>query len=305
MTLSRRGLLVWFVAVLAGYVAVGLVVLDIRARKDVEEHTGLNSWGYRRQAVFHKESGESRVAIVGGSAALGFGLPAQFSLAPVLEVRLNQPARVKRPNTFIRLVELAEPGAGASSYVQTLRDYAYLGADVICIYDGYAAVDDTPVDGGRRGSWIFRRSGYMPVLFSAARIKAGILVDAPVAPTLRDGGEVDMSCRGMSSTYCAAMADAVKWGLDHGKAVMVVTPPFVSRRHEAQQRSLADSLHARFGADSHFTYMDRGTTVDLQDQALSRDGQHLTKAGIERIAESLADPVLDAIGGLSTPVKQP
>lgn len=299
MTLSRPAVAVAFAAVTAGYAVAGAAMLDLRVRQRVETETALNAWGYQGPARFRKDADEHRVVVVGGSAAVGFGVRPDLALPSVLEVRLNQPRRLRRPKGLTSVAQLAEPGAGAATYVSMLEDFAYLHADVVCLYDGYAAVDAVPAGGGRRGSWIFRHIGYRPVLFDEAAVRAAVAADPPMAAFLRDGADVDASCAGLSAAYCAAMADAVQWGLDHGKAVMVVTPPFVSRRHEAQQRSLAAALRTRFGADPRFSSVDLGMEVDLQDSAVSRDREHLTVAGIERVAESLVDPIYDAIVSLS------
>jgi hypothetical protein len=299
VTLSRRAVAAAFVAVTIGYVAVGAAVLDIHLRKILESRTGLNSFGYRGVAKFTKAPGERRVAIVGGSAAFSVGVPAQLTFGRVVEAKLNQPRVSRGLKGLISVVELAELGAGANSYPATLDDYAYLDADVVCVFDGYAAAGDVPPGGGRRGSWVFRLIGYRPVLFGGTAIQSGAVTDVPVATLLTDRSPADMSCRGLSRNYCSAMVDTVERGLARGKAVVVAAPPFISQRHRDQQAALAAALQTRFGADRRFKYFDGGATVDLGDPMFSFDHVHLTAEGISRLAEGVVGPLRSAIEKVS------
>ena len=94
------------------------------------------------------------------------------TLGPVLERRLKQGWRTKyRPGYEPIVVNLAELGAGAASYITTLRRYEDLAPDVVCIYDGYA-----PPAGGSAmdamSRWSFAGSGicrFWPTSSAAAR----------------------------------------------------------------------------------------------------------------------------------------
>jgi lysophospholipase L1-like esterase len=90
------------------------------------------------------------------------------------------------------------------------------------------------------------------------------------------------------------MADPVAWVLARGLTPVVVTPPYISRRHERQQASLAAGLAGRFGA--RVGYINMGKTIDLRDHALSPDGVHLTPRGNQTLAEILAVRVHEVVG---------
>lgn len=79
---------------------------------------------------------------------------------------------------------------------------------------------------------------------------------------------------------------------------MIVTQPYQSERHIAQQEALASWLRRHPGDHPRVRYVDLGRgVVDLRDPALSYDGAHLTPAGNERIAEALIEPLLALLGG--------
>src|SRR6202040_255683 len=100
-----------------------------------------NPWGYQGPAKFRKNLDERRIALVGGSAAFGFGVGFEQSPPSIFQYTLTQEWRPKYSGKPTTVVGLAEVGAGAGSYIATLQDYAYLDPDAICIYDGYAPVD--------------------------------------------------------------------------------------------------------------------------------------------------------------------
>jgi hypothetical protein len=273
--------------------SVLVLAVDLEVHRNVEHRQGTNSWGYRGAARF-KPSGGARVAVVGGCAAYGYAVDWEGSFPYNLEQRLNQLWRKSHPGYYTEVVNLAAMGDGAASYVTTLRDYAYLKADTVCIYDGYSGLGTTTA-GSRHDSLPFRTMGYLPILpdviSGRRRWREGVVVD----PILRDGAEGDVSCNGASRGWCAAMLDTVGWALDHGMRAMVVTPPYISRRHEQQQASLAAALAARFGAQPRVRYVNLGTQVDVHDGSQSFDGAHLTTRGNEIVAENLVDRVFELL----------
>lgn len=275
------------------------VRLDVRAHRRDGVY-GINQWGHRGPARVAKRRGELRIAFVGGTAAFAAGTPWKTSVPVQLADAMNT---VRGWNTgggpIATADNLAEPGASADSFINTLRDYAYLQADVICIYDGYDAMAEGVPPTGRRRSVVFRTVGYLPMLPAMVRGRRGWLSDpnAGVAAALRDGtgDSSDPSCSGSSASYCAAMVATVQFALDQGKAVVVATPPYVSVRHEAQRRALAAMLAQRFGSDARFRYVNLGRSINLQDSMQSLDGTFPAEAGRRAIAAQLADGMLDVL----------
>ena len=295
-----RRTVAWLLALEVTLLALTLVVaLDMEVHRNVEQRQGTNTWGYRGMSRFTL-SGRARVAVLGGSAAYGFNVEWANTFPFYLERRLNQLRRAKYPGFFTEVVNLSAMGDGAASYVTTLQDYAYLKPTAVLVYDGFAAATANDSASTRHDSFVFRRAGYLPILTDVAsgrrRWTEGAVVDA----LLRDdppGAPGDVTCGGGSRTWCAAMLDTVAWSVEHGLPVMVVTPPYISRRHEAQQRSLAEAIQARFAADRRVRYVNVGRQVDVHDPTQSFDGAHLTARGNEIVAENLVDHVFDLVSG--------
>lgn len=86
------------------------------------------------------------------------------------------------------------------------------------------------------------------------------------------------------------MTDAA---LRRGKRVLIVTEPYISDKHVEQQRALEGMLTKRFAGQADFRYLNLGRTVDLRDESLCWDGMHLTEEGNRRIAQALAQPVVE------------
>jgi len=276
------------------------VRVDVRIHERHEEERGVNAWGFRGPTRFSKPAGGLRVAMIGGSAAFDPGSFAEYTVAGYLHSTVDAAWRTAYPRPFINVVNLAEPGAGAGSYIQTLRDYEYLEPDAICIYDGYDVVDGDVPAHGRRRSAVFRTVGYLPVLPAMILGRPGWMSDPDggIAPALQDraGASPDPTCAGSSAAYCDAMVRTAAFALDRGLAVVVASPPYVSARHRMQQESLRDRLARELGRHAHFQYRWMSRDVDIRDRELSQDGVHLTPKGSQKTAEYLADAILQALG---------
>lgn len=273
--------------------AAGLVgaLADRRAHQR-DPATGINQWGYRDEAKGSKEAGERRVAMVGGSSAFEAGMPFPDTLAGQLFIELRQAGAPARQ--VYRVVNLAEPRAAAESYADTLRRYDYLRADAVCIFDGYDALTGIPPH-ARVRSVVFRATGYLPILPATLLGRPGWLSDADggVIDVLRDrpGPPDDVSCGGLSKTYCEAVEAAIRFGLERRYAVLFVTPPAVSSRHLRQQQSLAAALRARFASEPRFKHLDL-SSIDLADRVNSPDGVRRTDIGNHVAAQRIATTLL-------------
>ena len=104
-------------------------------------------------------------------------------------------------------------------------------------------------------------------------------------------------CKSPWQEYCRSVLVATEFALQHDKQVLVVTQPYelgaVGLRHREQQSELAAMLQRRFGTDRRVRYLNLGSSVDLEDPALSFDHMHLTVAGNARLADHLVPPVLE------------
>lgn len=102
----------------------------------------------------------------------------------------------------------------------------------------------------------------------------------------------DLGCGAEFAYYCASVRDAIRFALDHGKKVLVVTQPYLGDRHRRQQAALRSMLTTTFGGNANVGYADAGEAIDLTNQALAYDGMHLTNEGNALIARLLVAPVV-------------
>jgi len=306
-------------SLISTFVAVSvLLALDLY----LHHKHGINLWGYRGPAVGKKQAGEKRIAILGGSTTWGFGLTAGQDFPAQLQQRIRHGAEGPQVN----VLNLGFNNDGAYSFKYTLRDYAYLDYDEVVIYSGYNDLRDPNRLVFRHRSPIFIWTGYLPLLpaFTVDKIRVWknrmITGDKPVVfapPNLKDSnaqtsGPLEKEVGRLSNSrapdpnqsetcpsewqfYCQEIYEVADRELRSGKRVLIVTEPYISDRHVQQQRALEGMLNKRFAGQANLRYINLGRTVDLRDPALCWDGMHLTAEGNRRIAESLAQPILEML----------
>jgi lysophospholipase L1-like esterase len=182
----------------------------------------------------------------------------------------------------------------------------------------------------RRESPVYLLTGYFPILPLVFREKAMVLrsggdLGAAYRGEIRfkAGAAARMTASALAGTAAVADAlgkrfgritgvaalshapiDSVSWkpytdsvltaaasARARGVRVLVVTQPYLSDAHVAQQRALAAALASRFGGDGGVRYVNLGTAANLQDRAVAYDGMHLVAKANRAIAERLIDPV--------------
>lgn len=87
-----------------------LVALDLHLHRKFDDQGALNYRGYRGAIVGDKQAGEHRIGVFGGSAAMGYGLPDDQSLAG----QLRELAQTTRTRTSV--VNLAATGEQGLQY---------------------------------------------------------------------------------------------------------------------------------------------------------------------------------------------
>lgn len=300
MRLTRGTLACCFAVEAMVYAFLALALVDRRVHQ-ADSVYGVNQWGYRGEARGERQPRETRIAIVGGSAAFEAGTLLEETMSNNLLYQLQEDGRPSGQEYSI--ANLSEPRVGADSYVDTLRAYEFLDADVVCVFDGYDTLAGVPPH-GRQRSLVFRATGYLPILPGRILGRAVWMSDPDggVVDVLQDGHSepADVSCAGASQAYCAAMADTVRFALQHGRPIVVASPPSVSSRHAAQQRSLAAALTQAFGADRRFMYLDLGSAIDLANRTESPDGIHRTVLGNHEVGQRIAVGVLQLLTRLGT-----
>jgi len=290
----------WSVA--AGYLVVLAllvgVLFDVRAHRRSNGRFGVNQWGYRGPLLGVAHRGV-HIVLVGGTAAFAPRTPWGDTLPAHLVSDINARLGWTTPGgPSASVANLAEPGAGAATYAEALRDFAYQRPDVMCVYDGYD--DDRSVGVlGRHRSVVFRLTGYLPQ--SPAdwfTTPSSMTVPEPApSPSLLEqpSSTMNLSCDRASAAYCDGMIEAVRVGLQQGSDVFVVAPPSVSVRHEQQQQSLAAALARAFGGERRFHYVDLGRAIDVRNPELASNGVYPTPAGSRILASQVAEAMLEPI----------
>ena len=93
------------------------------------------------------------------------------------------------------------------------------------------------------------------------------------------------------TSYTDSVVAATAGARARGVRVVVVTQPYVSDAHVAQQRALAAALESRFRGDRGVRYVNLGEAVDLQDRSVAYDGLHLVARANRTIASRLVETV--------------
>lgn len=303
-------------------VASTVLIVSVLLGVDLYLHHkhGINVWGYRGPALGKKQSGEKRIAVLGGSTAWGFGLKVGQDFPAQLQSRLRTQSGMQ-----INVLNLAFNNEGAYSFKYTLNDYDYLDPDVVLLYSGYNDLNPPNQYVLRHRSPIFLWTGYLPLLPVLTADKISVWLNRGKKPVVfsppsesNSGTDVKTSksvakqlgpltdsqsnaipaeetCPPEWQVYCQQIYEVASGELKRGKRVLVVTEPYISDQHVAQQRALAAMLAKRFAGQTHFRYLDLGKTIDLRDGTLCWDGMHLTEEGNRRIAEALIQPVLETL----------
>ncbi len=224
VTLSRRRKLAYVVtafAVVMLVTAAAILALDVYVHHRVQYSAGVNIWGYRGDPVGRKKPGETRIIVLGGSTAFGYGLPWNESWPYYLEQKI---ARAPHGGGPVSVVNLGIPTDSAQTFVSTLDSYAYLDADIAMFYEGYndLGLDVSPPKNTtnpavshylawRYQSPVFRWTGYFPILPLVLNEKAGILLHGRNAESGEVAFRPDIATR--------ATAGAMKSAADLGVAL--------------------------------------------------------------------------------------
>lgn len=303
--MTRRTIALLFA--LEAAVLAFLVFAQIDRRTHKADVFGVNQWGFRGEARGERQPGEIRVALVGGSAAYEAATKHEDTMAMAIVSQLQEVGRPR--NQEYSVVNLAQPRVSADSYVGTLRAYAFLAPDAVAVVDGYDTIEGLPPH-ARERSAVFRTAGYLPILPARILRRPAWLSDPDggTLEMLQDGHTepADVGCSGASKAYCAAMADTVRFVLQRGLPIVVASPPFVTARHAAQQRSLGAFLTETFGPDTRFLYLDLGTSINLTHPTESPDGIHRTVSGNHEVGQPIALGILRLLDrGRTAPVNAP
>jgi len=166
--LSRRRRITFALVAITLALAVpfaGLLAVDIYLHTKFAKSAGFNVWGYRGPIAGRKHTDEYRVAMLGGSAAYGYGTAWDEAIPAVLERDLS--GRTVGAYRQFSAVNLGYNNEGAYSFKATLQDFLSLRYDLAILYEGYNDMMGDPqkpnVSVFRHESPIFRLTGYLPI----------------------------------------------------------------------------------------------------------------------------------------------
>ena len=148
-----------------------ILIADIYLHHKLAPNLAVNVWGYRGEVIGRKKVNEKRILMIGPSTVFSVGvlpeqaLPAQ--LEDLLQARLSYPVKV---------ANIGFPGEDAFAYKADLEDYLYLKPDAVIFYG-----DTNPFGGAtpivlRRLSPVFRLTGYYPIIDTALKEKAMLMM---------------------------------------------------------------------------------------------------------------------------------
>ena len=283
-----------------------LIVADFRAHRASEQLGGVNIWGYRGPVMLRKASNETRIVVVGGGLAFGWGVAASETLAPGLRllasVALDRPGGEARRITAVNLGALGLP---ASRYAARIDQYRDLQPDVICL------VVDPPGGGSRwatlprEESAILAATGYVPML-------PLVLIDKG---TSRQSGALALTGRLLQGTDAAlhavffawfrpqssesdadAVANAVRTALTIARGVVVVAPPYASGGGDVTRHmALLATIQTTFPDERRLRVVDLGDVPELADPGLRLEGGSFSAGGHAKVAEQVSPAVLELI----------
>lgn len=209
--MTKRRRLVFALGAVAMAVVVttaALAAVDVFLHGRYEKSAGYNIWGYRGPAAPKKAPGELRIAMLGGSAAYGYGVTWDEAIPAQLErILLSRPGVAP-----VSVINLGYNNEGAYSFRFTLDDYRWLDYDLALLYEGYNDVVLNPPEANlqvfRHESPVFRLTGYLPIFPIIFREKAGALLTGGEVASADDPAHKTVFRPGLSARATAGMLTA-------------------------------------------------------------------------------------------------
>lgn len=218
-------------AIAVGMSLLALLAIDVYLHGKFEKSAGFNIWGYRGPAVGRKAAGEYRIAVLGGSAAYGYGTTWDEAIPAALERQLS--GRPAGPVRRFTVVNLGYNNEGAYSFKPTLEDYASLHYDLACLYEGYNDLIGDPAAPNvavfRHDSPVFRLTGYMPIFPIVFKEKAAALAHGDAGALYRAPDKTVFHAS-VAARAAAGVLDAtasVGQSLERQLGKVAVEPPHV------------------------------------------------------------------------------
>lgn len=304
---------------------------DVYLHKRYEQVAGLNVWGYRGPAIGAKQTGERRIVVLGGSTAFGYGVPPDQAFPAYLERALNDQHH-EQSISIVNLAYNNE-GAHSFRYTLDDYAYLDYDIVVLYTGYNDLAPDpnrqvfrhESPVfrltgylpifpiifqekamilrhDGDLEGAYLGKKTVFKPGIVdrtTATALETAVGISRSLQRQLnRLAAAVETSAIPTLypehwDYYTERIYEAVVHVLSLEKQIIVVTQPYLSELHIAQQRAIAHMLAEHWlGSDPRLHYINLGQVGNVKDPLFAYDGMHLTAQGNKKIADNLVRPIL-------------
>lgn len=184
-------------------------------------------------------------------------------------------------------------------YLDEKAKMARYGSDLNAAYD--ADRDEAAGRAVFRPTLAQRTSaGALEAVAAMTKALDGQLARAQAVPSPILESESKLGCGAPFVTYCESVASAVRFGLERGAGVVVVSQPRligpVSAEVHARQQAMLAAMMARiFGGDRRVVWADLSNQVDLRSIDVTFDAMHLKPEANASVAAALLEPVLAAV----------
>lgn len=284
-----------------------MIALDQYAHKQVQLIGGLNSWGYRGRVASQRAFDETRLVVVGGTQAFGFGVATRETTTSYLRYMIESWVTFDRgPVTAFNIAALGLP---RGAYADRLEHFRYLAPDLICVYVDLAPNPTAGLHARRSG--VERWTGYVPALPLVLQEKGDRLGGVSGSATRLAGRTlafIDLQLAllvpeppAVSDQVTAAVA-AVDVAVSMAPSTVVVVPEPQSPA-AAQERELLLAALDRFTGDSRVRIVTLGQRFPGYRDHLLPDGVNLGSAGQYHAALEIETVASEMLRARRTPVK--
>jgi hypothetical protein len=269
--------------------------------------TAWNVRGYRGRVLGKKGANEVRVFAIGGSTTYGYTVNVDETYPAHLERILNE--RLAPRGLTASVANLGHLSDSSICYEPTYRDYRYLDADIVILYEGYndvsGATRRTERDCYQQGSLIFRWTGFFPITPTYLRERWYKLRYGSITKGYEVARSRELAARGPAppgttvspyDNYERNVLSFVRARLGEGKGVVFASQPYLGNpAHLAQQTRIREAL-APFMSHQRFRYRDFLHLFGGKwDAAWFNELMWLNSGGNKVLAEKLSEPVIELI----------
>lgn len=289
-----------------GVCVTGAVGMEMFASYRVRQ-TAWNIRGYRGRILGRKAPNEVRVFAIGGSTTYGYTVDRDETYPAQLETLLNERSGSTRPISVANLGHLSDSSV---CYEPTYRNYRYLDADIVILYEGYNDVEGpsrrTERDCYQQGSLIFKWTGFFPIAPLFLREHWYKLRYGSITQGYEIAREAQVVARAAAvagqrpipayENYERNVLNFVRSRLDEGKGVVFASQPYLGNPVHLDQQTRIRTALAPFSANRRFRYRD---FMDLfggkWDAAWFNELMWLNPRGNKVLAEKFSEPVRELI----------